>query len=108
MKTYNILSIDEFKKNIGTNSRLIGIDPGKKNIGVAICDEKKVVATPFETLKKIKFDSLLSQINKIIEENNIKGIVVGQPINMDGSYGHSAQSVNDFVSLLSKNSGAIR
>ena len=103
MKTYNILSIDEFKKNIGTNSRLIGIDPGKNNIGVAICDEKKVVATPFETLKKIKFDSLLSQINKIIEENNIKGIVVGQPINMDGSLGKSVQSSIDFAKKLSKN-----
>ena len=52
MKTYNILSIDEFKKNIGDNSRLLGIDPGKKNIGLAICDEKKIVATPLRTIKK--------------------------------------------------------
>ena len=50
MKTYNILSIDEFKKHIGINSRLLGIDPGKKNIGLAICDENKAVATPFKTL----------------------------------------------------------
>ena len=50
MKTYNILSIDEFKKNIGINSRLLGIDPGKKNIGLAICDENKAVATPISKL----------------------------------------------------------
>ena len=41
MKTYNILTIEELKKNIDNNSRLLGIDPGKKNIGIAICDEKK-------------------------------------------------------------------
>ncbi len=46
MKTYNIVSIEEFKTNIKNNSRLLGIDPGNKNIGFAICDENKKVATP--------------------------------------------------------------
>ena len=54
MKTYNILSIDEFKTNIGNNSRLLGIDPGSKNIGFAICDENKKVATPLKILEKRK------------------------------------------------------
>ena len=103
MKTYNILSIDEFKKNIGINSRLLGIDPGKKNIGLAICDENKTVATPFKTLIKNKFESLLKEINKIIQENEIKGIVIGNPINMDGSFGKSSQSAKDFAMNLSKN-----
>ena len=103
MKTYNILSIDEFKKHIGINSRLLGIDSGKKNIGLAICDENKAVATPFKTLIKIKFEPLLKEINKIIHENEIKGIVIGKPINMDGSLGNSAQSSMDFARNLSKN-----
>ena len=103
MKTYNILSIDEFKKNIGINSRLLGIDPGKKNIGLAICDENKAVATPFQTLIKNKFESLLKEIKKIIQENEIKGIVIGKAINMDGSLGNSAQSSMDFAKNLSKN-----
>ena len=103
MRTYNILSIDEFKKNIGINSRLLGIDPGKKNIGLAICDENKAVATPFQTLIKNKFESLLKEINKIIQENEIKGIVIGKAINMDGSLGRSAQSSMDFAKNLSKN-----
>ena len=103
MKTYNILSIDEFKKNIGINSRLLGIDPGKKNIGIAICDENKAVATPFKTIIKKKLESLLKEINKIIEENEIKGIVIGKAINMDGSLGRSAQSSMDFAKNLSKN-----
>ena len=55
MKTYNILSIDEFKTIIGNNSRLLGIDPGNKNIGFAICDENKKVATPLKILEKRKF-----------------------------------------------------
>ena len=103
MKTYNILTIEEFKKNMDNNSRLLGIDPGKKNIGIAICDEKKVVATPLKVIKKNKFEFLLKEIKDIIKENDIKGVVVGNPINMDGSFGKSSQSAIDFAKNLSKN-----
>ena len=103
MKTYNILSIDEFKTNIGNNSRLLGIDPGNKNIGFAICDENKKVATPYKIIKKGKFAILLDEINLLIRENNIKGIVIGNPINMDGTMGQSSQSATDFAKNLSKN-----
>ena len=98
------MSIDEFKKNIGTKSRLLGIDPGKKNIGIAICDENKSVATPFKTLIKHKFGSLLKEISKIIQENEIEGIVIGKAINMDGSLSRSAQSSIDFSKNLSNTS----
>ena len=103
MKTYNIVSIDEFKTNIENNSRLLGIDPGNKNIGFAICDENKKVATPLKVLRKNKFDVLIEQINQIIKENEIKGIIIGNPINMDGSSGKSSQSASDFAKNLSKN-----
>jgi len=103
MKTYNILSIDEFKTNIGNNSRLLGIDPGNKNIGFAICDESKKVATPLKIIQKNKFEILLKEIMKLIKENQIKGIIVGNPINMDGSLGKSAQSALDFAKNLSRN-----
>ena len=103
MKTYNILSIDEFKTNIGNNSRLLGIDPGKRNIGFAICDENKKVATPLKTLQKGKFKILVKEINQIITENHIKGIIIGNPINMDGTRGKSSQSASDFAKNLSKN-----
>jgi len=103
MKTYNILSIDEFKTNIGTNSRLLGIDPGAKNVGFAICDEDKKVATPLKIIRKSKFKILLKEINEIIDDNLIKGIVIGNPINMDGSSGKSSQSALDFAKNLSKN-----
>ena len=103
MKTYNIISIDEFKTNIENNSRLLGIDPGNKNIGFAICDENKKVATPLKVLQKSKFEILIKQINQIIKENDIKGIVIGNPINMDGTLGKSSQSASDFAKNLSKN-----
>ena len=103
MKTYNILSIDEFKTNIGSNSRLLGIDPGAKNVGFAICDEDKKVATPLKIIRKSKFKILLKEINEIIDDNLIKGIVIGNPINMDGSSGKSSQSALDFAKNLSKN-----
>ena len=103
MKTYNIVSIDEFKTNIQRNSRLLGIDHGNKNIGFAICDENKKVATPLKTLQKSKFEILMKEINLIIEENHIGGIVIGNPINMDGTLGKASQSASDFARNVSKN-----
>jgi putative holliday junction resolvase len=103
MKTNNILSIDDFKTIIGTNSRLLGIDPGAKNVGIAICDENKIIATPLKIINKSSFKSLIDELIQIIKENNIKGIVIGNPINMDGSKGQSAQSALDFAKNLSKN-----
>ena len=83
-------------------SRLIGIDPGKKRIGIAISDENKKVATPYTTIVKKDYSSFLAQIKKIVQENGIKGIVIGHPINMDGSSGSSAQSAKDLGINLSK------
>ena len=103
MKTYNMLGIDEFKTKIESNSRLLGIDPGVKNIGFAICDENKKVATPLKILEKRKFETLLKEIGQIIKDNDIKGIIVGNPINMDGSLGKSSQSASDFARKLSTN-----
>ena len=103
MRTYNILSIEDFKTNIGNNSRLLGIDPGNKNVGFAICDENKKVATPLKIIKKTKFESLINEIIQIIKDNDIKGIIIGNPLNMDGSLGKSSQSATDFARRLSTN-----
>ena len=98
-----MIDIEDFKKSIGKKSRLLGIDPGKIRIGLAICDENKVVSTPLKTIIKKNNSNFINEIKAIIEENNIKGIIVGNPINMDGSRGPSAQSAKDFVKFLSKN-----
>ena len=98
-----MLDIEEFEKKIDKKSRLLGIDPGRKRIGVAICDENKIIATPYTTLIKNKFSDLLVEINKIISENNIKGVIIGNPINLDGSLSNSSQSAKDLAINLSKN-----
>ncbi len=98
-----MLDIEDFKKSIGNKSRLLGIDPGKKRIGLAISDEDKLITTPLKTILKKKFFDFIKEIKEIIEENNIKGIVVGNPLNMDGSKGSSSQSSNDFARNLSNN-----
>ena len=97
-----MLDIEEFKKKLDKKSRLIGIDPGKRRIGIAISDENKKVATPYTTIVKKDYSSFLAQIKKIVQENAIKGIVIGNPINMDGSSGSSAQSAKDLGINLSK------
>ena len=98
-----MLDIEEFEKKIDKKSRLLGIDPGKKRIGVSICDENKIIATPYTTIIKNNFSELLAQMNKIIKENDIKGIIIGNPINLDGSNSQSSQSAKDLAINLSKN-----
>ena len=97
-----MLDIDVFIKKTNKKSRLIGIDPGRKRIGIAISDENKIVATPYTTIIKENYRDLVSQIKKIIDEYKIDGIVIGNPINMDGTEGPSSQSAKDLAKNLSK------
>ena len=97
-----MITIEEFKKKYSTRSRLIGIDLGSKRIGLGICDEYRKIATPYKTLNKTNIDDLIKYLKEIIDENNIKGIVVGNPINMDGSIGKSSQSVKDTINNIEK------
>ena len=98
-----MLDIEVFIEKIKKKSRLIGIDPGGKRIGIAISDENKIVATPYTTLVKKDYSNFLTETKKIIDENNIKGIVIGNPLNMDGSPSPSSQSAKDLAINLSKN-----
>tara|TARA_B100001057_G_C22313589_1_gene743013 strand:- start:135 stop:590 length:456 start_codon:yes stop_codon:yes gene_type:complete len=90
-----MVTLEEFKKKHSDKCRLIGLDLGSKRIGVSICDEKQLIATPFKTIKRSSSRELTDELKIIINENNIKGIIIGNPINMDGSSGRSAQSVKD-------------
>ncbi len=97
-----MITIEEFKKKHSYKMRLIGLDLGSKRIGISICDEKQSIATPFKTINKTNINDLISQLKEIINENNIKGIIIGNPINMDGSLGKSSQSVKDTGNNISK------
>ena len=98
-----MITIEEFKKKHSNKIRLIGLDLGSKRIGISICDENQSVATPFKTINKKNNTDLINQLREIIDENNIKGIIIGNPLNMDGSFGKSSQSATDFAKNLSKN-----
>ena len=97
-----MITIEDFKIKHSNKVRFIGLDLGSKRIGVSICDERQSIATPYKTINKTNTNNLIVELQKIIKENKIRGIIVGNPINMDGSMGRSTQSVNDIASNISK------
>ena len=97
-----MITLEEFKKKQLDKCRLIGLDLGSKRIGVSICDEKQLIATPFKTIKRSTAKEVINELRNIIEENDIKGIIVGNPLNMDGTSGSSAQSVKDTSENIEK------
>ena len=97
-----MITLEEFKKKQLDKSRLIGLDLGSKRIGVSICDEKQLIATPFKTINRTSAKELINELKIIIQENNIKGIIIGNPLNMDGSSSSSTQSVKDTSENIEK------
>ena len=98
-----MITIDEFKNKLSSSSRILGIDLGTKRIGIAISDYNQKIATPLQTLDKSKQGKLIDELESIITENDIKGIIIGNPINMDGSEGPSSQSIKDTCRIISEN-----
>ena len=82
--------------------RLIGLDLGTKRIGIAICDDKRKIASPYKTIEYKNMDYLVNELKNIIKDNNIFAVIIGNPINMDGSFGKSAQSINDKAKVIEK------
>jgi len=102
IEKYNMITIQELKTKIDGKTRLLGIDIGSKKIGISICDDKRLIATPFETIDFDSLDNLIVDLKRLIKENNIKALIIGDPINMDGSHGKASQSIRDKTSIISK------
>ena len=102
MKTINLCENTDFPNKIGKDTRILGIDPGKKNIGISISDPNQKIATPLKIIFMKKFKKFIEDLNRVIMDYEIKGIVVGNPINMDGSSSQSSQSAKDLAINLSK------
>ena len=96
------MNINEIKNHLNKKSRLIGVDMGSKRVGLSISDENRKIATPLKTLNYENIQILISELEKIANENNVHGIIFGNPINMDGTEGSSSQSIKDKVKLISK------
>lgn len=94
--------ITEFADGIGASGRLLGIDLGTKTAGLATCDAGRVVASALTTLKRDKFSKLKDALAEIIETNAISGIVIGLPLNMDGTAGPRVQATRAFSRNLSQ------
>ncbi len=78
----------------------MGLDMGEKTIGIAISDAGRTIATPFKTLRRTKFGHDAQALLALAEEREIGGIVIGLPLNMDGSEGPKCQSVRQFAANL--------
>ena len=102
METINLCDNSGFREKVGTNSRILGIDPGKKNIGISISDPNQKIATPLKTIEMKKFKKFIEQLNRVILDYEVKGIVIGNPVNMDGSLGPRSQSAKDFAQNITK------
>ena len=97
-----MVTLDELKDKLASNARLIGLDLGTKRIGIAICDDKRKIASPYKTIEYKNMDYLVNELKNIIKDNNIFAVIIGIPINMDGSFGKSAQSINDKAKIIEK------
>jgi putative Holliday junction resolvase len=91
-----ILDLAALKPALAPRARLLGFDLGEKTIGLALSDIMLTVATPLETLKRGKFSVDVLALESLIHKHGVGGLVIGLPLNMDGTDGPSAQSARAF------------
>ncbi|MGC9954582.1 MAG: Holliday junction resolvase RuvX [Rhizomicrobium sp.] len=92
-----VADFPELRGQVAPGLRLLGLDLGEKTIGLALSDTSLTIATPLETLARGKFTADAAALEKIIAEQGVGGLVIGLPLNMDGSEGPSAQSARAFA-----------
>lgn len=92
--------IPSFRAALGAQGRLVGLDLGETTIGIAVSDERRQIASPQLTIYRRKWAQDAQAIHAMIEKNNVTGIVLGYPINMDGTLGARAQSTRTFARNL--------
>ena len=97
-----MMNIKDIKKHINNKSRLIGVDMGSKRVGLSISDENRKIATPIKTINYDNIQTLVYELRKLINENNVHAIIFGNPKNMDGTEGSSSQSVKDKAKIISE------
>ncbi len=91
------VAIEDLPALLGRNQRLIGIDLGTKTIGLALSDVERRLATPFDTIRRVKFTKDVEILKGILDRFDVAALVVGLPLNMDGTEGPRVQSTRAFV-----------
>lgn len=95
-----VVELTEIPSLLKKHDRLLGLDVGSKTIGLAISDTSRTIASPLETIQRQKFTADVARLEEITREFTIGAIVIGLPINMDGSEGPRCQSVRQFGANL--------
>ncbi|MCJ7787137.1 MAG: Holliday junction resolvase RuvX [Methyloceanibacter sp.] len=95
-----LIAIEDLPGRLAPEARLLGLDLGTKTIGMAFSDVTRSVATPYRTLQRTKFTNDAEAIAAAIAENEVGAIVLGLPINLNGSEGPRAQSTRAFARNL--------
>jgi putative Holliday junction resolvase len=90
----------EFREALPMGGRLLGLDVGTKTIGAALCDAGWTIATPAELIKRSKFSADLARLKSLISAQTVAGIVIGLPLNLDGSESPRTQSTRAFARNL--------
>lgn len=96
------MSFEEQAAAFGANGAIIGLDLGEKTIGVAVCDPERKVAAPVETIRRRKFTPDAERLAVLAAERQAVGLIIGLPLNMDGSEGPRAQSARAFARNLAR------
>jgi putative Holliday junction resolvase len=96
-----LVSIEDLPPLLIPDARLLGLDVGTKTIGLALSDVTRSIATPYETIKRTKFTADAKLVQEVVEKNQVAALVLGLPINLDGSEGRRAQSTRAFARNLS-------
>jgi len=96
------ISIQELKSNLPRRTRLMSLDVGSKTIGLALSDTTLTIATPMETIKRTKFTKDAEYLLQLAADQDVSGLVIGMPYNMDGSEGPRCQSTRQFQENLAE------
>lgn len=97
-----IIAIEALKDRLATGARIAGLDLGTKTIGVALSDPTLAVASPLETIRRRKFSQDAEVLETLFAEHGVGAIVIGLPVNMDGTEGPRAQATRAFARNLSR------
>lgn len=95
-----VVDLTELPAHLPQYGALVGLDLGEKTIGVAVSDPMRMVASPLELIRKTKFTDDANQLFKLMDHRHVAGIVIGLPMNMDGTEGPRAQSCRAFARNL--------
>lgn len=95
-----IVTTEELPSLLPARKRLLGLDVGEKTIGMAISDSDFKVAAPIDTIRRTKFAADADRLAQLIASRDVGGLVIGLPVNMDGSEGRRCQSVRQFAANL--------